>query len=248
MANEAVLNQLSALALAPDRPLVICDVDEVVVHFTRALEAYLARHDHYLDAASLALDGNIRRRFDNAPAPRQVVGELIESFFVAHTHELEPIDGAVEALVEIGGHANVVMLSNLPPGSADHRRKNLRGLGLDYPLVVNSGPKGPAVKALAQIVDAPSVFIDDSPHFIASARQHAPDVHLIHFMHDERFARFVEPYDYLSLRTGSWLEARPHMLELIQGSLAKGELLQTNLSSPSSRRRPGPIGRLGTNS
>lgn len=215
MASEVVRAQISTLKLLPARALVICDVDEVVVHFTRALEVYLEKQGHYLDAASLALDGNIRRRADNAPAPRQVVGELIENFFVAHTHELEPIDGAIEALLEIGGHANVVMLSNLPAGSADHRRENLRGLGLDYPLVVNSGPKGPAVKALAELVEAASVFIDDSPHFIASAREHAPDVHLVHFMHDERFARHVKPYDYLSLRAASWTEARPHVLELV---------------------------------
>lgn len=215
MASDAILAQIATLAMAPRRPLVICDVDEVVVHFTRALEAYLERRHHYLDAASLALDGNIRRMADKLPAPREVVGELIEDFFVAHTHELEPIDGAIEALLEIGRHASVVMLSNLPPGSGEARRANLRGLGLDFPLVVNAGPKGPAIKALAAKVEAAAVFIDDNPHFIASAREHAPAVHLIHFMQDERFARFVEPYDYLSLRTGLWSEARPHILEVI---------------------------------
>ena len=48
------------------------------------------------------------------------------------------------------------------------------------------------------------VFVDDSPGFIASARQHAPAVHLIHFLHDDRFARHIEPFDYVSLRTASW--------------------------------------------
>jgi FMN phosphatase YigB (HAD superfamily) len=215
MASEAVRAQIAGLRIDASRPLVICDVDEVVVHFTRALEAYLAERDHYLDAASLALDGNIRRRKDGVPAPRHIVSDLIEGFFTAHTRELEPIEGAIEALVEIGRRAEVVMLSNLPPGSADDRRANLRGLGIDYPLIVNAGPKGPAVKALARRVEGPAVFIDDSPGFIASAREHAPFVHLIHFMHDERFARFAAPFDFVSLRTGRWADARPHVLRLL---------------------------------
>jgi FMN phosphatase YigB (HAD superfamily) len=215
VASESALAEIAALALDGARPLVICDVDEVVVHFTQAFEAYLAKQGHYLDAASLALDGNIRRLDNGVPAPRQVVGKLVESFFVAHTRELKPIDGAVEALIEIGGQAQIVMLSNLPATSAEDRRANLRGLGLSYPLVVNSGPKGPAVKALAGRVEAPAVFIDDSPHFIASAREHAPHVHLVHFMHDQRFARFAAPFDYVSLRTDRWSQARPHVLELI---------------------------------
>ena len=64
----------------------------------------------------------------------------------------------------------------------------------------------------------PAVFIDDSPAFISSAYDHAPDVHLVHFLHDERFARHIEPLDYVSLRAASWAEARPHILDLISGT------------------------------
>jgi FMN phosphatase YigB (HAD superfamily) len=215
MASEGVLAQIDTLKLSGRRPLVICDVDEVVVHFTRAFEVFLAGRDHYLEPASLALDGNIRRLDDRTPAPRETVGALVQAFFDAHTRNLEPIEGAIDALIEIGRRAEVVMLSNLPAESAEDRRVNLRNLGLSYPLVVNTGAKGPAVKALAERIDAPTIFIDDSPNFIASARAHAPDVHLIHFMHDERFARFSAPFDYLSLRTDRWSEARPHVLGLV---------------------------------
>ena len=65
------------------------------------------------------------------------------------------------------------------------------------------------------------VFIDDSPGFTTSAFQHAPDVHLIHFLHDERYARLVPPLDFVSLRTHTWEEVHPHVMELIAGRSAQ---------------------------
>ena len=212
MLSDVTRAQIEALSLSRRDRLVICDVDEVVVHFTRALEAYLGERELWLDTSSFALNGNIRRRNDNAAMAGPDIGQLIDDFFIARTRHLEPIEGAIESLLAIGDHANVVMLTNLPHHSAEARRENLRGHGLDFPLITNSGPKGPAIKTLAQMVEGPVVFIDDSPSFIASAYEHAPQARLVHFLHDERFARHLEPMDYVSLRTASWDEARPHII------------------------------------
>jgi hypothetical protein len=213
--GDVTMQQLAELRCDADRPLVICDVDEVVVHFTRDFEAYLDQRGLWLDTASLALDGNIRRRPLGEAIARAEVGEVVERFFADRTLHLEPIAGAVEALHEIAGESNLVFLSNLPHASGDARRENLKRFGFTQPLVTNSGPKGPAIRALARMTGNVTVFIDDSPGFIASAREHAPEVHLIHFMHDERFARHVRPFDYVSLFTGDWQTARPHILNLL---------------------------------
>ena len=199
------------------RPLVICDVDEVVVHFTRDFESYLKQRNLWLDTSSFALNGNIRSLDGGLSLAAADVQALIESFFAERTLHLEPIDGAIEALLHFAEAADIVMLTNLPHAAAEDRRKNLKGHGLSFPVVTNSGPKGPAINHLVARAAKPAVFIDDSPSFIASAYDHAPDVHLVHFLHDERFARHLEPLDYVSLRTGSWKEARPHILELISG-------------------------------
>jgi len=212
MLSDLTRDQIAGLSLARRDRLVICDVDEVVVHFTRALEAYLGERDLFLDTSSFALNGNIRRRDGNAAVAMTEIGQLIDDFFIARTRHLEPIDGAIASLIEIGDHANVVMLSNLPHHSAEARRENLRAHGIDFPLITNSGPKGPAIKTLASMVDGPVVFIDDSPSFIASAYEHAPHARLVHFLHDDRFARHLPSLDYVSLRTASWDEARPHII------------------------------------
>lgn len=212
MLSDITRAQLDELALSRRDRLVICDVDEVVVHFTRALEIYLGERDLWLDTSSFALNGNVRRMIGNEPIEASEVGKLIDDFFITRTRHMEPIDGAIDSLLAIADHADIVLLTNLPHHSGDARRENMRSHGLDFPVITNSGPKGPAIKTLASMVDGPVVFIDDSPSFIASAYEHVPHVRLVHFLHDERFARHLEPVDYVTLRTGSWDEARPHII------------------------------------
>jgi hypothetical protein len=214
MISEDTRRQLEGLRLS-GRPLLICDVDEVVLHFTREFEDFLATRALWLATASFALNGNIRQRDGGAPVPNASVAQLIGDFFAERTLHMTPIDGAVDALTHIGELADVVLLTNLPHTAGEDRRRNLARHGLPFPVITNTGPKGPAVCHLAARAAGPSVFIDDSPGFIASARDHAPGVHLVHFLHDERFARHIAPLDYVSLRTGEWREARPHIVDLL---------------------------------
>jgi FMN phosphatase YigB (HAD superfamily) len=216
MMAEATRAAIADLAF-DGRPLVICDVDDVIVHFLRDFEDFLAGHGLWFDPASFALHGNVRSIAGNVAVAAETVTALVLACFAERARHFEAIDGAVQALNRLAGDAQVVLLSNLPAEAAEDRRHNLTGLGLGFPLIVNSGPKGPAVRLLAERAGTPAVFIDDSPSFIASAREHAPEVALVHFLHDRRFARHVPDFDYLSLRTASWADARPHIEALFSG-------------------------------
>ncbi len=218
MISETTTNQIAGLQLRSDRPLVICDVDEVVVHFTRDFEDFLGGLGLELDASRMLFSGNIREQKSNALIGPEECEKVVVQFFAERTLDMQTIDGAVEALHNIEKSADVIMLTNLPHEAGDARRANLAGHGLNFPVITNSGPKGPAIRKIATQVSAPVVFIDDSPGFITSAFQHAPDVHLIHFLHDERYARLVAPLDFVSLRTDTWEEMRPHVLKLIAGA------------------------------
>ena len=68
--------------------------------------------------------------------------------------------------------ADVVLLTNLPHSAGDHRRENLAGHGLNFPVVTNSGPKGPAINDLAQPAPA------DPPSSSTTARpsSHRPSI------------------------------------------------------------------------
>jgi FMN phosphatase YigB (HAD superfamily) len=215
MISNPTRQQLANLKIDSSKPLLICDVDEVVVHFTSNFEHFLSQRRLWLEPTSLALSGNIKNIDDNTIIAQSMVENLIDEFFVERTRTLSPIKGAVSALKNLGHFANVVMLTNLPHFAKDDRTANLADLGLAYPVITNSGPKGPAIKHLAGLTSQPIVFVDDSPHFISSAFEHAPHVHLIHFLQDERFSVHVPHYDYVSLRTADWAEAEPHITTLL---------------------------------
>jgi hypothetical protein len=215
--DEATRSQIAGLRLDPDRPLLLCDVDEVVVHFLRGLENWLDRNGLWLDPASFALNGNIRRKADNEPLPADEIGPALMAFFEAETANLEVIDGAVEALGSLSAEADIVMLTNLPSRFRDARTVNLRRHGIEFPVVTNSGPKGPAIAALAGLHSAPVVFIDDNNGYLKSAADHVPHTYLVHFMQDERFGRHVPLEDHIHHRTDNWQDAHLHIGSVFAG-------------------------------
>ena len=214
--SEETKMQLADLKIEPGRPLVISDVDDVIVHFLRAFELYLHHHELWLDPASLALTGNIRRKTDSVAINMEDVEQLINRFFTDMTLYMEPIDQSVEMLAAISAHANVVLLTNAPHSVAEDRRSNLLKHGIKYPVITNSGPKGPAIKALSDLSGGTALFIDDNPGFLKSAFDWVPEIRLVHFMQDWRFRRYVNPMDFVHLHTSSWEEAGPFILDAVR--------------------------------
>lgn len=207
--------QIEALSLSRQGPLLICDVDEVVVHFISAFEAFLEAQGLWLDFEGFALAGNVRHIETGESISAEAVHELVHGFFAARTRTQELIPGSVEALNRLSDLAEIVMLTNLPGDFRQERIDNLLGHGLSHPVVVNSGPKGPAVRLLADNHPGPVIFIDDSPSYLASVHEHNPDCHLIHFLQDVRLQKVVEPMPWLSLRTADWAEVEAHVRAII---------------------------------
>jgi hypothetical protein len=215
MISEFTQQQLAELRIDQSRPLIICDVDDVVVHFLRGFDAMLEEIDHVLEASSFTLNGNVLHRHTRAEMPQDAVSKLVDDFFVAKTEFMEAIDDAVPSLLGLSQGATVVMLTNLPHHARDKRIRNLETLGLPFPVITNSGPKGPAIAHLAGRTTGPVVFVDDSPGFVRSSFEFAPDVKIVHFLHDQRFARLHTPFDFVSLTTDNWDDARLHIARLI---------------------------------
>lgn len=215
--RDEVKRQIDALERDGTRPLIICDVDEVVVHFVKSLEDHLDEHDCWLDKSSFALNGNIRLKSTNEAVPTHRVGELLFGCFDAKTHVMDMIDGAADALRRLEDHTEIIMLTNLPERYLDQRVENLRGHGLHYPVVANSGHKGPAVEALINGSDHATFFIDDSPNNITSVQEWCPRAHLVHFIQDQHFARHVTPIEDVALRTDNWTDTHRYIDDLVSG-------------------------------
>ncbi len=215
MKDPVTLTQLSALELHENQPLIVCDVDEVIVHFLRGLEGFLAENGLWLDPASFALNGNIKYEGGHTPLPVTELGSLLEQFFSEKTGHLELIEGADEALDALSADAQIIMLTNMPNAYRLDRIKNLGGHGIHFPVVANAGPKGPTVKHIAETVTTPIIFIDDTPSNVNSVADHAPDVHILHFMQDHRFRRHLPDLNGIIASVDNWDDGKKHIQQVI---------------------------------
>ncbi len=120
---------------------------------------------------------------------------------------LEIVAGAHDVLASLTPRLDIVVLTNIAPAQASARLRNLATFGLDLPLVVNSGPKGPAVRDLAACAGRPAFFIDDIPQHLASSAEAAPDVWRIHLIGDDRLKPLLPAASHAHLRAEDWAHA-----------------------------------------
>lgn len=214
--HEEVLPQLDALQIDPSRPLIVTDADEVLFNFMVGLEEFLSSQKLFFDWSSFALTGNIRRVSDRKPIKQEEVGVLLSDFFKHCCEGLPAVDGAAEGLASLSRHAQIVVLSNVPPKYADNRRAGLKDKGMDYPLIANIGSKGQVVRYLTHNLQAPSYFIDDIPNNHSSVNLHASHVHRLHYIADERLSSLLGPAEHSHTRLYNWPEIEAHIIRHIE--------------------------------
>jgi hypothetical protein len=192
--------------LAPSRPLLIVDADEVLFLFADGFDKFLGERGLYLDFSSYMLYGNVRRKSDGAPLPDDAVTQLLDEFRGLFD-SLDPVDGALEAIAELSLLLDIVVLSNMTEAQVPLRLKNFSLHGLALPLMINSGLKGPAVSALASRAGKPVFFVDDITRHHASVAEAAPDVIRIHLIGDARFRPTQAVSRHANFRAETWKDA-----------------------------------------
>lgn len=205
MIHHAVTPQLDGLSLDRSRPLLAVDVDEVIVGLAGHLAEFAETCDFSLKLSGYQLDGALFRR-DGSAASREDFTALFRDFFETQTLHQRMYPGAAEALKALSEQVQVVILTNVPFHARDARVENLRGHGIDYPLVANDGPKGGPLRWLSEQVDGPVAFIDDSPTQLASAAKTAPDVVRIHYVGDTMLRGFLADVEAAQHRAEDWPE------------------------------------------
>ena len=214
MLSEEISNQIETLELDPDRPLVISDADEVLLQFMRQFEVYLDRNEMWIDLSSFKLQGNIKYKGSDEVVD-MTNRNIIDDFFAAETLNFSPVDGAAEALTALSKEAQVIILTNLPIAQKNERQINLSEHGMDYPVIVGSGLKGPVVKSLGDKINAPLFFLDDIPHNINSVAEYVPMSGRIHMIADPRLSKLIGAAEGASARIDQWQEAQNWILEKI---------------------------------
>ena len=201
----ATLAQLEAAGVEPGRPLLISDADEVLFRFVESFVGHLEERGYSFDWSSFRLTGNVRRTSDGAVLDQPQVFALLQQFFSERAEHIPPVPGAAEGLARLArAGVQIVVLTNIPPAQRDARRMALARNGMPYPVVVNTGDKGPAAAWLAARAGGPTAFVDDGPNNHVSVKQAAPGIACLHFVATERLARLVEKPPEADGRPEDW--------------------------------------------
>jgi hypothetical protein len=186
-------------------PLAVIDVDEVLGLFVQGFDRWLRGRGHELRMTSFRLFGNIFPGGSEAALDKEAGKALFDAYFAEGCGEMEVTPGAPEALARVAERAAVVILTNAPECSRRLRGDWLARHGLPYPLVVNAGPKGPPVAALAAAAGGPAAFVDDLLPNLDSVAEHAPAVHRFQHVADPAL-RTMAPCHQRHTRVETWAE------------------------------------------
>jgi len=186
MTEQALPAEIATLRLDPAAPLVVVDVDEVLAMFMRGFEHFLGGQGLEMRITRFALFQSIFRPGDEEHLDVAAGRQLFELFFEADVEDIDPAPGAAAALRRLAETAQIVILTNAPAHGRAPRGRWLVKHGFNYPMVVNSGLKGPSVAAMAAMTTGRAAFVDDLLPNLDSVAAEAPAVATFQYVADER--------------------------------------------------------------
>lgn len=217
--DPETVRQIAKLS-SSDRPLLVVDVDDVLIEFIRPFPRYLAAQGFELRLDSFRLTGNIYRLADGIVVERGDVEVLTDSFYAAQADWQDAVEGALDALRRIGVMAEVVMLTAMPHRHHAIRRAHLDRLGFHFPLLTTEMAKGPAIARLRGVNQRPVAFVDDQPRNLLSARETVPDSALFHLMADNSLRRLMPALAHGAHTVENWTDALPRIASALGLRLA----------------------------
>ncbi len=204
--DDETARQIAELA-SDSRPLLVVDVDEVVLDFVTPFGRYLNSQGLELLTDSFRIHGNVvaletREVVDNA----RVSAEMT-AFFEVQAAWQSPVPGAVATLALLSAEAEIVLLSAMPHRHRSIRRQLLDSFSLPYPLVSTEGAKGPAVRQIRGASPRPAAFVDDIPRNLQSVADSVPDAALFHMMSHQGLRALVPSLPEGAVALQDWNEA-----------------------------------------
>lgn len=204
--DPETVRQIAELA-RDTRPLLVLDVDEVVLEFVTPFIAFLDHQGFSFSTQSFRLHGNVMDKQSGLPVDDSRVSAMLEAFFVAQEDWQTPAAGVADALARLSPRAEIVMLTAMPHAHHARRRALLDRLGIPFPLVTTEKAKGPAVALLAGARTSPVAFVDDIPHNHVSVQKHFSRAHLFHLMANQALAPLLPPLPDGVTRLADWRDA-----------------------------------------
>jgi len=170
-----------------ERPLIVCDIDEVALEFVTPFSAYLRAQGYELLPRSFRLAGNVVSLQDGSEASPDRVRAFLDSFFASQLDWQTPADAAAASLSALAEYADIVFLTAMPPRHYGARRALLDRHDMPFPLIATEDAKGPLIRDLHGARQHPIVFIDDILYNLRSVQEHVPQARTLQYMANEVF-------------------------------------------------------------
>ena len=202
-----------------NRPLLISDCDDVLLHFAPHFADYVAEAHGY--TFKLGCPGFVGALTDEkgAPVPPERAWELLNGFFNAGMHRQRLVDGALDALATIGAEADIVILTNIGDQYRANRIAQLERLEINHRVLCNQGGKGrPVAELIEEMRPGATVFVDDLPVHHESVAKHAPEVWRLQMIAEPLMAAAAPPAPFAHARIDRWDEALPWLLEKLRSA------------------------------
>ena len=203
-----------------NRPLIISDCDEVLLHMVVPFAEWLDE----TQGVTFSMVGNdfsraVRWKDSGELVEGPKIWEFLQGFFDNEMHRQHPIAGAVHAMNTLAEHADVVILTNLTDKHNQARAQQLANHGIHARVFTNQGPKGPALQAiLDEYQPSHAVFIDDLPQHHGSVKEIAPQIDRLHLCGEPTLAPHIAcafEAGHAHARIDTWEHALPWLLERI---------------------------------
>ncbi len=205
-----------------NRPLLITDCDEVLLHMVVPFRQWLAEaHDVDFSFAHHNFAHALTRRSDGGVLEMNEVWALFRGFFETEMHRQHPIEGALPTLMGLTDIADIVVLTNISEEDHGRRVHQLRSQGVPFPIHWNQGGKGVPVKRLiAEYQPSAVLFVDDLALHHSSVAEHTPEVWRLHMVGEPEMAKHVAPAPDAHARIDNWVDAEEWIRERLQGGPA----------------------------
>jgi len=207
--------QLAALGLTGERPLMIVDVDEVLGLFMQGFERFVVDRGYDVRIERFSLFQSVFPSGESEPITPEVGRALLNDFFRYGCGDIDPAPGAVEALRDLSTRAGVIVLSNAPDYARMARARWLGRHGLDYPLLLNTGPKGPLAAGLAAQTGRSVAFVDDLLSNLDSVEASAPRVRRFQHVADVRLQPHAPSAPERHTRLDEWPSLHAALVEAL---------------------------------
>ena len=198
-----------------NKPLLVCDADEVIFDFMTSFESYLNRQNLFFSWSSYALEGNILDK-NKKEIHKDFIKEIINDFFKSNTATMNLMNGAKKSIKKLSSTFNIIVLSNIPYDFYDARLKALKKNNLNFPFYANKGPKGIAMKKIALEFKNNIWFIDDSPFQIKSVQLAEKRIKTILFVGNSKLEKLIKHRKHWDFFSNKWKSNEEILLKLEQ--------------------------------